>query len=126
MDVERLDGGPLLSEYAISDLDQGVTLSPLPSGRGIRIAGFLDVATRPPWIAERHRQLEHTVRHMFPDASLSVTRKWYGVRLATPTGVPLVGRLEPWHNVYVNAGHGRVGMTLSLGTARWLSERIGL
>ena len=53
-----------------------------------------------------------------------MVRKWCGVRLATPTGAPLVGRLAPWHNVYVNAGHGRVGMTLSLGTARWLSGQI--
>ena len=124
LDAQRTDGGPSPARFAISDLDQAVTVAPLPPS-GVRIAGYLDVAaTTPPWTAERHDQLEDTLHTLFPDVPLRVVRRWHGFRLATATGSPWVGRVEPWDNVFINAGHGRVGMTLSLGTARWLSEQL--
>ena len=127
VDAERTDGGPPLTEVAISDLDRGATLAPLPAPRGaIRIAGFADLAAAPPprWAEARQSQLEAALRALLPGVPLRVVRRWCGVRLATPTGAPLVGRVEPWENVFINAGHGRVGMTLSLGTARWLAAHM--
>ena len=114
--------GPPPAAHAISDLDQAATLVPL-SRRRLRIAGYLDLAgVEPPWAAQRHRQLEETLRRLFPEHPFEVLDRWHGIRIGTVSGIPLVGRVG--ENVYCNAGHGRVGMTLAPGTAAWLSEQL--
>ena len=52
------------------------------------------------------------------------TREWIGHRPVSPDGVPYIGKLPYYKNVYVNGGHGFWGWTLSLGTAKILSEHI--
>ncbi|KIH83277.1 FAD-dependent oxidoreductase [Pseudomonas batumici] len=43
---------------------------------------------------------------------------WSGWRPATPTGRPVLERLAG--NLYVNTGHGALGMTLAFGSAQRL------
>lgn len=42
---------------------------------------------------------------------------WAGLRPATVDRLPYLGRLPPWENAYVAAGHFRSGLQLSSGTA---------
>ncbi|MDV7402358.1 FAD-dependent oxidoreductase, partial [Arthrospira platensis SPKY1] len=65
-----------------------------------------------------------TTRAVFPGLPLDgPLQAWAGLRPATPRGLPLTGRAPgPPENVWLNTGHGALGLTLSMGSA----ERIRL
>lgn len=48
---------------------------------------------------------------------------WTGLRPATPSNVPLVGRAQP-NNLFLNVGHGTLGWTLSCGSGKALADII--
>ena len=50
--------------------------------------------------------------------------EWIGARPVSPDGMPIIGQLPGYRNVYVNGGHGFWGWTLSLGTAKVLTDHI--
>ena len=50
--------------------------------------------------------------------------QWIGARPVSPDGMPIIGALPGYRNVYVNGGHGFWGWTLSLGTAKILTQHI--
>jgi len=48
---------------------------------------------------------------------------WCGLRPATPSNVPLVGR-SPLQNLWLNTGHGTLGWTMACGSAAALTDLI--
>ena len=48
---------------------------------------------------------------------------WTGLRPATPSNVPLIGRTR-YRNLYLNTGHGTLGWTMSCGSGKALAEII--
>jgi len=46
---------------------------------------------------------------------------WTGLRPATPSGVPLIGRTR-YPNLYLNTGHGTLGWTMAAGSGKALSD----
>jgi D-amino-acid dehydrogenase len=46
---------------------------------------------------------------------------WTGLRPATPSNVPLIGRTR-YPNLYLNAGHGTLGWTMAAGSGKALAE----
>jgi D-amino-acid dehydrogenase len=53
-----------------------------------------------------------------------VIESWYGWRPMTPDSLPLVGRVPALENVYVAAGHGMLGVSMSPATGRLIAELI--
>ncbi|MEX0838454.1 MAG: FAD-dependent oxidoreductase, partial [Parvibaculum sp.] len=49
---------------------------------------------------------------------------WCGLRPMTPDGSPVIGRLEPLSNLFINSGHGTLGWTLGAGSATLLADLI--
>jgi glycine oxidase len=47
---------------------------------------------------------------------------WAGLRPGSPDGLPFIGPVPGWENVFVAAGHFRAGVQLSIGTAQALTE----
>lgn len=60
---------------------------------------------------------------MFPGACAhdALARPWAGLRPATPDSLPVIRR-APVPNVYINAGHGALGLTLAAGSAARLAR----
>ena len=96
-----------------------------PLGGSVRVAGFAVVAgaeaeLRPDRVASLAAALEET----FPGAcALDDLHPWSGLRPATPTDVPVIGRSR-LDNLYLNIGHGSLGFTLSAGSAKLLAELV--
>ncbi len=53
-----------------------------------------------------------------------VLESWYGWRPMTPDGLPFIGRLPAFDNVYLAAGHGMLGLSMSPATGRLVAELI--
>jgi glycine oxidase len=52
----------------------------------------------------------------------ALERCWAGLRPGSPDGLPFLGLVPGWDNVYVAAGHFRAGIQLSVGTALVMKE----
>jgi D-amino-acid dehydrogenase len=62
------------------------------------------------------------VKNLFPEAvSSNEATRWTGLRPATPSNVPLIGRAR-YRNLYLNTGHGTLGWTLACGSGKALAD----
>lgn len=57
-------------------------------------------------------------------AGAMVEKTWAGLRPGSPDGLPFLGRVPGFDNLYVAAGHFRAGIQLSPGTGMLLKEMI--
>jgi D-amino-acid dehydrogenase len=90
-------------------------------GDRLRIAGMAELVGDDLSIpAARIASLVNTAQDIFPHCGdLSKSERWAGLRPATPTGAPAIGRHAAGpENLLFNTGHGALGFTLAFGTAR--------
>ena len=94
-------------------------------GDELRLAGAADlVGPSLELDTKRINMLMETAQAAFPQAAdWSQMRAWAGLRPATPTGMPIIGRTG-FDNLLVNVGHGALGFTLALGSAELLAAQI--
>lgn len=57
-------------------------------------------------------------------AKADVVRQWAGLRPGSPEGLPYLGRIPEFNNLYVGAGHFRSGLQMSPGTAKILADEL--
>jgi len=62
------------------------------------------------------------VRRFFPEGiDYDESRPWAGLRPTTPSNIPYIGRTK-YSNLFLNAGHGTLGWTLSCGSSAALAD----
>lgn len=62
-------------------------------------------------------------RELFPEAGdYDATSFWTGLRPATPSNVPYIGRAAKHTNLFFNTGHGTLGWTHACGSGRALAD----
>uniref|UniRef100_UPI00356A76D0 NAD(P)/FAD-dependent oxidoreductase n=1 Tax=Fodinibius sp. TaxID=1872440 RepID=UPI00356A76D0 len=49
---------------------------------------------------------------------------WVGLRPCSPDGLPYIGKVEPYKNIFVSTGHSMVGMSLSFASGEIISQLI--
>ena len=99
-------------KVAITRFDQRMRI-----GGMAEIAGF-DLRLNP----RRRETLEKVTADLFPGAgALAGGEFWTGLRPATPDGTPVVGA-TPFHNLFLNTGHGTLGWTMACGSGRLLAD----
>lgn len=71
----------------------------------------------------RSAALMKRIRFLFPRLEITKTPEfWCGLRPATPSNVPLIGRVRP--GLWLNTGHGTLGWTMACGSAVALTALI--
>jgi len=107
----------------VSITDNGRKLVHARLGDQLRVAGFAELCGPHPQVDPRRIEaLCAAVRETFPGAcDFTDPQPWAGLRPATPGGRPLVGRSR-WPNLWINAGHGALGLTLAPGSATLLAS----
>ena len=103
--------------------EPNVTLSPM--GASVRVsAGFelvgLDASIGERGLAEMVGVTDDYLDGLGPKRDNS----WVGFRPMTPDDLPIIGRVGTWQNVLACVGHGTLGITLSPGTGRLISNEI--
>jgi D-amino-acid dehydrogenase len=96
-------------------------------GPRLRVAGMAELVGHDASIpATRIETLAEATRAVFPQASrLEALHPWTGMRPATPTGLPIIGRLASApSNMLFNTGHGALGFTLAFGSARRIADSL--
>lgn len=89
-------------------------------GERLRVAGMVELGSEEGIPGARIQQLQASTQALFgPGWDLHDCQPWCGWRPATPTGRPILAALGA-RNLYVNGGHGALGLTLAFGSARRL------
>lgn len=118
-----LAGGNAGPVRSITDIARKTVYAPL--GAAIRVAGFAEIDGR--GAAIRHDRIATLAKNLdatFPRAcDLGQIEPWAGLRPATPTDVPVIGRSR-LSNLMLNCGHGSLGFTLAAGSGRLLADLV--
>src|SRR6188472_701385 len=118
IDIDGHAGAPTVS---LTDFAWKIVLTRL--GNRLRVAGTAelngwDTSLNP----TRCEALTARTFELFPDAgNRASVRYWTGLRPATPSNAPLIGRTR-YRNLYLNTGHGTLGWTMACGSARGLAD----
>jgi D-amino-acid dehydrogenase len=117
--TEGFAGAPYVS---LTDERHKLVFSRL--GERLRVAGTAELAgydTEPNMV--RCAALVKRTRELFPGAAdFAHPIYWTGLRPATPSNCPLIGRTSRYRNLYINTGHGTLGWTESCGSGRALAD----
>ena len=91
----------------------------------IRLGGMAELSGYNLTLNPRRRQtLEKVINDLFPDGgNLQQASFWTGLRPRTPDSTPIVG-ISSIKNLSLNTGHGTLGWTMCLGSAKILAAEI--
>ncbi|MDO8838541.1 MAG: D-amino acid dehydrogenase [Parvibaculum sp.] len=112
-------------EVSITDEARKIVISRL--GNRLRAAGQAEVGgydlTLEP---ARAASVLSALTSLLPQAGVAADAAefWCGLRPMTPDGSPVIGRLEPFSNLFINSGHGTLGWTLGAGSGAALADLI--
>ncbi len=108
---------------SITDQNQKVVYARI--GNTIRVAGFAEIRGNNLTIDTRRiASLLADTERVFPGAvDLNDFTTWAGLRPCSPSGIPYIQRIG-YQNAWVNAGHGSLGLTLSVGSAMLLAKKM--
>lgn len=108
---------------SVTDLGRKTVFAPL--GEHLRVAAMAEITGYDSRIPPaRVSAMCASVEALYPGlCDLGAPTSWTGLRPATPDSLPIVRRVRET-NVFVNAGHGALGLTLAAGTAARLSRLV--
>lgn len=99
-------------KIAVTRFDQRIRVG------GMAELGGFDRQLRP----QRRATLEMVTRELFPGGGdLPKAEFWTGLRPMTPDSTPIIGK-TPIANLYLNAGHGTLGWTMSCGSGKLVAD----
>ncbi|XZG69601.1 D-amino acid dehydrogenase [Chitinibacteraceae bacterium HSL-7] len=109
----------------VSLTDDGAKLVFSRLGNRLRVAGTAEFnGYNLDLTPARCQALIERVRDIFPQAAdFEAGEFWTGLRPATPSNVPYIGRTR-YANLYLNTGHGTLGWTEASGSGRAIADLI--
>jgi D-amino-acid dehydrogenase len=114
----------------ISTIDDEAYCAVTRLGNQLRVAGTielngLDTSLDTPLARARCRKLAQRVEEVLPGVcdTRGEARYWTGLRPATPTNIPFIGRTKVG-KLWVNAGHGTLGWTHGAGSGKAMAALI--
>jgi len=108
---------------SVTDLGRKTVFAPL--GDQLRVAAMAEITGYDMAVSPaRVRAMVDSVEAVYPGlCDTRAPQVWSGLRPATPDSVPIIDRM-PETNLFVNAGHGALGLTLAAGSAARISEAV--
>jgi D-amino-acid dehydrogenase len=107
-------------------IDDAMHAAVAPIGRRLRVVGTAEFAGRDARVTpERLEPLYALLDRLYPRLSAQLDRRaalaWAGLRPMSADGRPMIGR-SPAPGLWLNCGHGHLGWTMAVGSARLLAQ----
>jgi D-amino-acid dehydrogenase len=103
-----------------------VAISPL--GSAVRFGGTMEIAGLEPRVnPSRVEGIIKSVLNYFPAyqyEDFAQTSVWYGFRPCTPDGLPYLGKLAGYENLFLATGHAMMGLSLGPITGKRVTEML--
>jgi D-amino-acid dehydrogenase len=119
----------------VSTIDDEMKIAMSRFGNELRVAGTIelagfDLSLDSPIAKARCRMLSDRIESVLPgvcdtrrEEEGGNPRFWTGLRPATPTNIPFIGRTRVG-KLWVNAGHGTLGWTHGAGSGKAMAELV--
>ncbi len=119
-----LAAGDVAPRVSLTDEAAKLVFSRL--GDRLRVAGTAELAGYDTAVNRvRCEAIVRRTRELFPGLSGADRAEfWAGLRPATPSNVPLVGRSR-YPNLFLDTGHGTLGWTLAAGSGQAIADIVG-
>lgn len=106
-------------------LDETYKVALTRLGNRIRVGGMAELSGYTLQRPLMHREtLSKVANELFPNAGdTEKAEYWSGLRPMTPDSTPIIGRTR-FENLFTNTGHGTLGWTMSLGSAKTIADLI--
>jgi D-amino-acid dehydrogenase len=113
--------GDVAPQISLSDGAHKLVMSRL--GNRLRVAGTAELTGYDASINDvRCRAIVKRTFELFPRAGRpDAAQFWAGLRPATPSGVPCIGRTR-YRNLFLNTGHGTLGWTMACGAGAAIAD----
>lgn len=97
-----------------------------PTADGFRVGGARERVGFDNTVSQQQvDSMLQTVRQYLPRLGDVVPADpWTGLRPSTPDDLPVIGRVESYHNLSIACGHGHIGMGLAPAGGRLLAQRV--
>lgn len=98
-----------------------------PLGQYLRIGGTLELGSFDNRINKNRLQgIKESMMLYYPNIDLPAVENkiWVGYRPCSPDGLPYIGRVIPFNNLYIGTGQGMMGMSMGPATGKLLSQII--
>ncbi len=107
----------------VAAADRKLFITPMETG--LRVAGTVEIAPldSPPDM-RRARHLAEGARAVFPGLRSGPAGEWSGERPCLPDSLPVMGRAARHENLWLNFGHGHLGLTLSAASGAALADAV--
>jgi D-amino-acid dehydrogenase len=103
-------------------------VSMTPMAGQLRFGGTMEIVGRDRSVTPaKISALKKSVVQYFPEYSMGNLNKqevWVGLRPCSPDGLPYVGKINSYTNLYVSTGHAMIGMSLSFASGELISQLI--
>lgn len=116
-------GGASLISRSVVLADRKVFLAPME--QGLRAGGTVEIAslTAPPH-AGRARMMERIAREALAGLGNVSASHWMGHRPCLPDSLPVIGRAPNRPGLWLAVGHGHLGMTDSVNSAKRIADEL--
>ncbi|AEC20902.1 FAD dependent oxidoreductase [Pusillimonas sp. T7-7] len=115
------DSGITLSRPVVA-ADRKIFVTPMETG--LRLAGTVEFGGLSRGPTQRRLQpLLHYGKQLLPDLNTSAkAQSWMGHRPCLPDSLPVLGPTQAFGGLWLNFGHGHLGLTMSAVSGKLLSE----
>ncbi len=112
-----------IPSISVTDAAHKIVYAPLKQEKALRLrmAAMVEMGDKTAMNTKRLALFKQQAAKVLPHLDFSSAIPWVGLRPATAQGKPIIGR-SPIKNVWLNTGHGALGLTLALGSARLLTQ----
>jgi D-amino-acid dehydrogenase len=116
------------SAPSVPVIDDSKLFGLVPIGDRMRISGSAEIAGYDATASEaRAEAIISNACFTFPEMrnhfEIAKSKVWAGLRPVSPAGTPIIGETR-FRGLWINAGHGHLGWTLSCGSGRVLADLI--
>lgn len=109
--------------HAIYLLEAKVACSPY--AEEVRLAGLFELGSHDLSISRRRlRAITDAARHYLRWQPAEPLAEWTGLRPFAPDGLPVIGAIPRYDNLFISTGHGMAGITLSAISAKSLAPMV--
>ncbi len=96
-----------------------------PFKNQLRVAGFAEIGMDQKIDSERVAVMTKRIKQLLPEsADYNQGKPWVGFRPMTPDTAPIIDKIEPFNNLWINTGHGPLGWTLAHASAKIIADMI--
>lgn len=122
---------PVTNEYlapsiGLTDPENKIVYSRV--GNIFRAAGAIKICSLKEAKNENDREfnfIESKLKSTFSDfGNLNEAKKWSGYRPVRPNSIPLICEVKKYGNLYLNAGHGHLGWTMSFASGKIINDLV--